>query len=477
MDNLSNRHLGQLLEPRSIALAGITVANPEHWTRTFLNSLLEFKFEGQIYLVNPRGGEIKGLKVYRKLEDVPDSIDYVISTVSAQVAPGLIEECAAKGVKAIQFCTAGFSETGEEEGIRLEAEMAKLARQKGIRLLGPNCMGVYCPQSRLSFQTFFPKENGKVGIISQSGGNATTIVDKLRWRGVQFSKVISYGNACDIDESDLLEYLTTDASTEIIALYIEGVKGGKRFREALGKAARKKAVVLLKGGVTAGGARAAAGHTGALAGREVTWDALCKQTGVIRVNSLEELCDTVVTLLFMSPMRGRRVALIGGGGGASVLITDEFEGRGIKVPPLTQEIKERIREFSQLAGNILRNPVDYSQNMVDTEKIVRTTHILARWQEVDFLIGFIDLRWATPTLVKRLSEMIDGLLAESRAVSKPMAWVVETSVFPENAGQIFSFIQKCVSSGMAVYYSFADAANALNLVLNHTERHLGRLEA
>ncbi len=475
MSNLSYSSLEFLFHPRSIALVGITVTNPEHWTRTFLSSLLKFEFEGTLYLVNPKGGKIGGSEIYPRLNDIPSNVDYVISTVSAQTAPGLIKECAAKGVKAIHFCTAGFGETGEEERARLEAKLAELSQSNGIRIIGPNCMGIYCPQSRLSFNASFPRESGPVGFISQSGGNATTLVTQAMWRGVRFSKVISYGNACDLDESDFLEYLTGDSDTKIIALYIEGVKDGRRFRQALSKAAAEKVVVLLKGGVTEGGARATAGHTGALAGSETTWDSLCKQLGVIRAHSLQELGDILVTLLFMSLPKGRGAALIGHGGGATVMIADEFEKRGLKVPPIPQEMMNRIQEFTPVAGNILRNPVDYSQNIIEIEKLVRIVSIISQWEGIDFLIGFLSPGRVPRSIRSKMFEIVDGILEGSRASSKPVGVVVEPSILPEPAKEILAIIQKCVSSGLAVYYSFADAANAIDIVLRHNESRPGKL--
>jgi acyl-CoA synthetase (NDP forming) len=268
MSNFEGESLQPLFHPTSVALAGITVDHPRHWTRTFLDSLREFQFEGPLYLVNPKGGEISGIKVYQRFMDIPQNVDYVISTVPAKAAPGLIEECAQKCVKAIHFCTAGFSEMGEEEGVWLEPQLAELFRRTGIRIKGPNCMGIYCPGSRMSFDTDFPKESGPVGFISQSDGNTSSLIRRVMSRGVRFSKVVSYGNGCDLNESDFLEYLAADSETKIIGLYIEGVMDGGRFLQTLHKAAEEKAVVLLKGGITEGGARAAASHTGSLAGSE-----------------------------------------------------------------------------------------------------------------------------------------------------------------------------------------------------------------
>jgi acyl-CoA synthetase (NDP forming) len=474
MSNLKSESLQPLFYPTSIVLAGITVDNPQHWTRTFLDSLREFQFEGPLYLVNPKGGEISGIKVYRRFADIPQNVDYVISTVPAKAAPGLIEECAQKGVKAVHFCTAGFSETGEEEGERLEPQLADLSRRTGIRIIGPNCMGIYCPGSRLSFDTDFPKESGPVGLISQSGGNTTSLIRRVMSRGVRFSKVISYGNGCDLNESDFLEYLATDSETKIIGLYIEGVKDGRRFRQTLQKAAEEKTVVLLKGGITEGGARAAASHTGSLAGSEVIWDSLCKQMGIIQVHSLEEFADSVVTLRFMPDPRGRRVALIGAGGGSSVLIADEFGRRGLSVPPLPQKIRNRIAEFTPLAGNILRNPIDYSQNMTEPENLLRTVRIISQWEEIDFLIWFLDLAWIQLKEMNRMHKIIDGILAESKSALKPMAVVVQPDISPKEIQKHYSFLQKCVSSDLPIYFSFASAANAINLVLSHNERRPGK---
>jgi len=206
----------------------------------------------------------------------------------------------------------------------------------------------------------------------------------------------------------------------------------------------------------------------------VIWDSLCKQLGIIQVYSLEELADSLVTLRFMSAPRGRRVALIGAGGGSSVLIADEFERRGLKVPPLPQEIRNWIGEFTPLAGNILRNPIDYSQNWMEHEKLLRTVHIISQWEGIDFLIWFLDISWVPLNAMNVLHEILDGILTESRAASKPLAIVLQTNISPEQVKKAYSIVEKCVSSELPIYYSFASAANAINLLLSHNERRLGK---
>jgi acyl-CoA synthetase (NDP forming) len=462
-----------LFHPNSIALVGITTTEPQHWTRTFLDGLIEFQFDRPFYLVNPKNGDIKGHKVYTSLKEVPGSIDHVIGLVNARLAVKLVEECAEKGVRAIHFCTAGFSETGEEWRMKLESELAEVARRKGIRIIGPNCMGIYCPQSRLSFSAAFPKESGSIGVISQSGGNSIYLVRQAALRGVRFSKVISYGNACDITENDLLEYLAGDVDTKIIALYIEGVKDGKRFRRALEEATKEKTVVLLKGGTTEGGARAVAGHTASLAGSRATWDALCKQLGIISVDSVEEMIDVLVTLLFLPLPKGRNALLFGAGGGASVLIADAFENRGLLVPQIPPEMVAQIGEFTPVAGNILRNPVDYSQAMFNTESVIKTFGILSRWEGADFLVLFVRTGQFTASRIS--DNQLKNLLMSQFPIKqgqlpKPVVMVIEPSIVPEEADAILAAIRNSISSGLPVYYSFATAANAINLVLDHAEK-------
>ena len=477
MKNTNRHSLEFLFHPKSIALVGITTAEPEHWTRIFLDGLIEFKFDHPIYLINPKGGEIKGHKIYTSLKDVPSSIDHVIGLVNAQIAPRLVEECAAKGVQAIHFCTAGFSETGEKQRIGLESELVEVAHRHGIRIIGPNCMGIYCPQSRLSFSPAFPKESGTVGVISQSGGNSMYLVRQAALRGVRFSKVVSYGNACDIDENDLLEYFANDTETKILALYIEGIKDGKRFVRTLKDATKDKTVILLKGGTTEGGARAVAGHTAALAGSRSIWDTLCKQLGIISVGSIEEMVDVLVTLLFLPLPRGKNAVLFGAGGGASVLIADEFENRGLRVPPLPQEIITRIREFTPIAGNILHNPVDYSQGMTNPDSVNKTLEVLSRWEGADFLVMFIRAgQLKKPWISGVQLDLLTGKLSAKKShFSKPVAIVLEPSILPKEADDILAAIRNCISSGLPVYYSFTAAANAINLVLNHTEKQSKRV--
>jgi len=464
------KQIDSIFHPESVAFVGISTSNPFHWTRTFWDSLREFQFEGPLYPVNPHGGELDGYTVYPSLEDVPGHVDYVISTVNARIAPAIVQSCARKGVKAIHFCTAGFDETGEAGSEGLQQKLALLARETGVRIIGPNCMGIYCPESRLSYDTGFEKEAGNVGLISQSGGNSIYVAREAGWRGIRFSKVISFGNACDLNECDFLEYMIDDPKTTIIAIYLEGVKDGRRLAQLLGRASGRKPVILLKSGLGEAGARATSSHTASLAGDDAIWDALCRQFNVIRPSNAEEMVDVLVTLTYMPDPGGRNALLIGLGGGASVLLTDDFEREGFRLPPLPEDVRQELMSFSQLAGNMLRNPVDYSQDMLESSSLIRAIQVLTAWDGIDFCVGFFRPSQLPPpawSIVMMWGEALVKAYLESR---KPVAFVCDSAVIPERHNKLFPVLQSFINSKVPLYYTFPGIARALRMVVDYNER-------
>jgi len=466
----SDNPIGSLFFPRSIALAGIPISDPDQWTRLFWKGLIEFDFPGPLYPANPKGNTIDGHKVYKSLEEIPGTVDYVISTVSAQVGPDLLRACAKKGVKAVHFCTAGFSEIADAEASKLEDELVLLGHEHNIRILGPNCMGLYCPKAKISFRPDFPKEHGPVGLVCQSGGNTAQIVLESKWRGVRFSKVASYGNAADLCESDFIEYLADDPETEVIGLYIEGIKNGKRFRRAVEKATRMKTVVLLKGGVTRGGARATNSHTGAMAGDEKIWEGFCEQFGIIRVHSISEMADVFATCLFMPLPKGRNAALIGGGGGASVSITDEFEKSNLPVPALPGHVISQIMEFTPLAGNMLKNPLDYGQSMMELDKLRKMAGIVMGWEGIDFVTFFLIANFFLKDNEPFIFDMLEILQELGKKYSKPMCFIFIRDIATEIGVDLSIILERVALLKIPVYFSFSSAAGAIDLVLRHYEK-------
>ena len=467
--------LDYIFNPKSVAIAGVSSKEttlPGQGQR-FLQTLLDYGFKGKIYPLNPKGGEIRGLKMYPNIKDVPEPVDYVISCIPALAAPQLIKDCVAKGVKVVHLFTSGFSEAGTEEGKRLENELCSLARQSGIRILGPNSAGIYSPKAGLTTRTDFAKKSGSVALIAQSGGNYTYTVREGARRGVRFSKAVSYGNAADINETELLEYLAADPDTRVILAYIEGVKNGKLFVQVLREAAKIKPVVVLKGGITESGARAAASHTGVLAGSERVWDNLLRQAGAIRVFSLEELIDMAVTFSYLPFPLGRKVSILGVGGGATVLATDDCTGAGLIVPRLSERIRKRIgRLLKEESGTILGNPMDLSLEAWDAG-FYQVLNILAEYDAVDLTMVHIPLGLApyqASVQHKLWDFLLEDVVKAHRDSAKPVILVLHLPSFDEDYGWMLNAQRICYEAGIAVYHSIGNAARAVDRFLSYHER-------
>src|SRR3990170_835644 len=282
--------IASILRPRSVAVAGAS-SNPDSPGHDYLRCLVEFGFAGDIYPVHPREREILGLRVYPDLRAIPGEVEFVISCIPAEGVPELLDACAEKGVRAVQLFTGRFSETGREDAAELEREVLRRARAAGVRLIGPNCMGLHDPAWGLSFRPDLPRRAGNAAFISQSGNNTTEVLLHSDVRGVGYRVAVSYGNAIDIDESDLLTYLAQEPEVTVVGAYIEGVRDGRRFLDALRTVVEAKPVIVFKGGRTSAGALSALSHTASLAGSREVWRGALRQAGAIQVNTQEELID------------------------------------------------------------------------------------------------------------------------------------------------------------------------------------------
>jgi acyl-CoA synthetase (NDP forming) len=468
--------LEYLFHPNSIAIVGVSsdLTKPSAGQR-FIQMLVNAGYKGKIYPVGRKGGEIFGLRIYPSIKDVPDSIDYAILAIPATYTPELVSECATVGVKTIHMFTAGFSEIGDEEGKELESQIATIARQKGIHIVGPNCWGLYCPKTGLTFHGDFPKESGPVGFMAQSGGNSIQAVLEAAMRGACFSKVISYGNACDLNESDFLEYLTDDCETKIIALYIEGIRDGGRFMEVLKRAAKIKPVVIYKGGMTEGGVRAVASHTGAVAGSNRIWNSLLRQVGAIQVYSIEELIDMVLLFMHMSPPKGKRVAVIGVGGGASVLAADTCSDAGLVLPPLPAEIRWRLRDiYTSEAGGSFKNPVDILSGG-RTDLVQKTISMIANWDQIDLLMIHIPFDVYAMPGVREGSLHVQSIINLAKEINN-RAVVVLRRITSTEGYQAASEAQVALyQAGFPVYPSINRAANAISKFVQYYHNKSTRL--
>ncbi|MEE8399674.1 MAG: CoA-binding protein [Desulfobacterales bacterium] len=387
---MSEYSLEEILHPRSIAVVG---ASANARGPSFVSPLKQCGFKGDIYPVNPKYEEVLGLKTYARVTDIPGPVDYVISSIPAAAVLDLVADCADKGVKCIHLFTARFSETGRRKETELEQEILRQAQAGGIRLIGPNCLGVYNPKMGIAFHENMPRESGPVALISQSGGGVGEIVETAEPRGLRFSKAISYGNALDFNECDYLAYFAQDPETEIILMYIEGLRDPRRFQRVLRDATAVKPVVILKGGRGSAGTRATASHTGSMAGTRTLWDSMVKQGGAISAEDTEEIVDIAVGLCFSPPILGRRTAVAGGSGGGSVWAADLCEEAGLDVIDLPQDIRDELKRRGSTIWDWLGNPADFSIAMGDPTGGMDIMKLMAAHPDFDLLIVFMSAPW------------------------------------------------------------------------------------
>ncbi|MCD6569325.1 MAG: CoA-binding protein [Deltaproteobacteria bacterium] len=348
----------RIFYPRRIAIIGVSPKGFGFGSGMLL-SLLAVGYEGNIYPVNPKGGEFAGLKIYKSVDEIPGQIDFAIIAVPAHLVPGALEACRKKGAAGAEILSAGFKETGSPEGIALEEEIKKIAK-RGIKVIGPNCFGIYCPKSGL---TLLPgpdlsRESGPVAFLAQSGGMSIDFAYIGKWMGIRFNKMVSFGNGADLREAELLEYLGRDPETRVISMYIEGVEDGKEFFRVLKDVAAKKPVIVYKGGLSDAGRRAVASHTASLGGDKIIWESLLRQCNAIQVKDLLEMAQTSLAFSLLPQRVYKGISVTGGGGALGVSACDAAEAFGLVLPPLEKKISDKIMEVLPKPGSSATNPID-----------------------------------------------------------------------------------------------------------------------
>lgn len=468
-----NHELDSMFYPKSVAVVGAS-NNPNKWGGTsFISRLQKLEFPGNIYPVNPRENEIQGLKVYPDVRSIPEHVDFVIVAVQAKIVPGVLEDCVAAGAQNVHIFSSGFSETGEEEGRQLEKQVVEITRKGGLRLVGPNCFGIYVPASKLAHWGAYPTGSGQVAFVSQSGGHGEELSEYAQGFGIHLSKMISFGNACGLQVIDFLEYLAEDDDTEIITIYLEGIKDGNRVTRLIREINRSKPVIVWKGGLTDSGARAVASHTGSLAGEDRIWQAFFAQTGAIRVHSLEEIIDVVMALRYLKTAQGRRCLLFGGGGGNAVALADLFNEQGLDVPALSPETGKELASFIPLAGNSLRNPLDLWPALDNIELLRRCLELVVADPVIDVVV--LDRHagmWGGEDSEKRQREVNDYIIdfAKNNKYNKPVVVSMrmlehDPDIIAAGARQRRDFVR----AGVPAYSTPASAARALGRFVRYHE--------
>ncbi|MFC1873670.1 CoA-binding protein [Chloroflexota bacterium] len=468
--------LEEILHPQSIAVVGAsdTTGTPGY---SFTRHLLDHGYRGKIYPVNPNYSEIIGMKAYPSLREIPGTVDYVICSIPAAATLNLLKDCAQKKTRGIHFFTGRFSETGRQDAAELEQQLLKQAKKYGIRIIGPNCMGLYYPREGISFSYDLPHESGTVGLASQSGAGAIYFIQVASMRGLRFSKVISYGNAIDLNECDYLDYFAQDPETKIILMYLEGVRDGRKFFNSLRQAAAIKPVIIAKGGRGISGIRAAASHTAALAGSMKIWGTMVAQAGAVNAQDFDEMTDLAVSFRFLPPARGTNIGIAGVGGGPSVLAADQCEEAGLDVIPLPDEIRAELKGMGIPIWDWVGNPIDVSitGGLLPRIEMLR---MIAGNENFDLIMGIINDEAPSTgkVLLSRLRADVNGYIKVRQEISKPLLVVVrEKSPGIENHNNLRLRMlsearTKLIAAGIPVYPSVARAAAAVRKLIDYYRR-------
>lgn len=465
-----------LFEPRAIAFIGAST-NPAKWGFNIMHHLVKGGYEGNIYPVNPQGDSWFGRPLYKNLAEVPRPVDMAVIVVPKERVPDTLRECAAADIHAAVIITAGFGETGAE-GKALEQEVLSVARAGNIHLVGPNTMGVYSAYPSRLQAVMSPAQfkQGPVAVVSQSGNLGTSISDRFMRRGIGLSRLISSGNEADLTIEDYLEYLETDPQTQVICLYIEGVRDGSRFN-AVRRISATKPVILLKGGTGTIGADAAMSHTGALAGNFRVFRAICNQANIIVADTIDEMVDIAGLLLSQPEIKGKRIGIVTQGGGWGVISADFCEAAGLEVPPLDENVVGMLDAFLPPFWS-RRNPVD----LVAPGKvsmITDSTAALLNHANMDAILllglGYMTYRasrWLASSVLPRdvmeqparkmisgEMELLDLIVQQIKEFNKPILPVVDIVGFDQPGDD--NVVRHLDAMGIMAYSSPEQAIRAL----------------
>lgn len=455
--------LDRLFFPESVCIIGAS-RDPSALGHIILKNLVNGGFGGGIFPVNPKAVEILGLKCYPSVQEVPSPLDLAIIVVPSILVRQVIGECGRRKIPNAVVITAGFRESGEA-GRMLEEEVMEEARKHGIRVVGPNCMGLYSSRNNLTatFTALVPPEGG-VAFISQSGAVGTTMLAWAKKEGIGFSKFISVGNEADLSLNDFVEYFMEDRRTRVITVYMESVKDGSSLVKTLKAATTKKPVVVMKVGTTAAGARAAASHTGALAVEDPVLDGIFRQCGVIRAKDTEELFQLGSSFTALPPPKGRSAAVVTSGGGWGVECSDLMEARGLTLPPLPQE-------SVQLLDKILppywsrKNPVDMVASSNAEAYFLAMEELIARPEyHMAFLLGYGVLgSIALPALSASDSKYASKIANLVKAHGKPIFIVDVLGRDQSESARVFE------RAGLPVYRTVRSAVDQAHHMVQYSE--------
>lgn len=453
--------LDPFFKPKNIAIIGAT-DKPNSLGRSLTENVIN-TFPGKVYLVNIKGGSFNNIKIYKSILEIEENIDLALIIIPSHTVIQVLNECGVKGVKGAIIFSGGFSEIGPE-GAELEHKVIDTAKKHNIRIIGPNCVGVIDNWLPLN-ATFISPERwlrpppGNVSIISQSGALGSLILDVSAILNIGFSKFISLGNSSDVSITDTIEYLANDPTTQIIGIYLESIKEGKKFLEKLKEVTRSKPIIILKGGIGNKGSVAAKSHTGAISGSIEILDGALKQVGAIRAKSFSEFISLLNIFSKSKPIKGDRVAIITNAGGMGVLMTDSLESRGIPLSEFTTATYNKLKDVVPPYMGI-NNPIDLAGD-ADSNRYDKVLRILEAASEVDILITIVLPQ--TPALDSdNFSEII---VEHYKKSDKPLLLLISGGDYTMKMARYIS------SKGVPVFFDPDDLASSLREYIKYKIHH------
>ena len=455
-------YLDKFFNPQSVAIIGAT-EDPQNITSTIIQNLFEMGFEGRVLPVNPHHDKVFGLKCYSSLLDIKEKVDLSVIAISSNHVLDILEQHIGSGIKNSIIISGGFAEIGNK-GEAIEENVKKICRENGIRVIGPNCLGVLDNYS--NFSTFFlpwskvkRPSKGYLSILSQSGSYSISMLDMLSLEGIGVSKLVSYGNRADVGESELIEYLTDDESTKVIGIYMESVDDGRRFIRASSRCSREKHMVVLKVGREDSGVDAARSHTGAIAGKYEVYKAAFKKSGIVEVDNLEEFIDACKVLSMQKPARGNKVLVLTNGGGFGVSVSDMCGSMDLDVAKTPSEIKESLsKHFPEYF--ILNNPIDLTGSSGDDDfgTVLETAFI-----NNDFFDAAIVIPLMPPhTMTERVVDIISQSAEKS---GKPVVVCTISGEYTKKVKELFEI------KGIPVFPSPGRAVKAMSVLVDRGGMH------
>ena len=426
------RQLEPVFKPKSVAIIGAS-NNPTKWGGMVMNRALASGFRGRIYVVNPRENEIAGLKAYNDVLEIPEPIDLAVFTIPAEQMPRTMENCVKKGIRGGLIISADFAETGDR-GRALQEETVRIAREGGLRFIGPNGNGMWSSAVGLNISPLPTPPRGGLAFLSQSGMFGGAAVGAAQRGGFGLSTFVSMGNQADLTAADYLEYFARDENTRVIALYMEGIKDGRRFAEVARRVAQEKPILILKGGRSRQGARATLSHTASIAGEDRVFDGMCRQAGIIRVYQLVHLWVMARALLGQPLPRGGRIAIVGNGG-ESVVAVDTLISMGLEVPEFHDADKLALKAMLPPHAPIPQNPVDFAAGAIGVEEETAVIEKLATLDNIDGIITTVprDRSLHAKSLVDQRRAAITAIDAFRQIPKRYGTPVITRSLMPSDA--------------------------------------------